>query len=325
MAKVSVVVPMYQVEDYLPKAIDSLVSQTLQDLQIILVNDGSPDRCGEIAEQYAKQDKRITVLHKTNGGLSDARNAGMQLATSKYIYFFDSDDFLEPQCLQLCYEKLEETGADMVMFEIYQYYMKTGKKERICNAYADDQCYTLKDKPEMLTTTLNAAWNKMYRLSLFVDHQIDYPFRYYYEDLGTTYRLMLKANKIALINQPLYNYLVDRPGNITTQFSYNAYHVLGMAKMNIDFFKREGVFEQYYEELKFLCSVNILENLKKTRNVEDKKLVDEFIDVCFYELKLHFPDFPKCKYNILREKHNWIYANKFYLKSYLWLKRLRRA
>ncbi len=320
MAKISVVIPIYGVENYLLKCVDSVFAQTFKDIEIILVDDGGKDACPKMCDEIALKDNRVKVIHKKNGGLSDARNAGMAIATSKYIYFLDSDDFLEPDCLKLCYEKLEETGADMVIFDIYQYFMKTNIKECIANKYDDRKTYSVKGNPEILTCVLNAAWNKMVRLSLFKNNDIEYPYGYYYEDLGTTYRLMLMSKSIAFINKPLYNYLADRPGNITTQFNYNIYHVLGMVKINLDFYKKHGDFDTYYEELKFLGGVNIIECLKKTRTVKDRKMVNEFIDVCFYEIYKNFPDFPKCKYPIIRQKHDWIYANKLKLKSYLALR-----
>ena len=121
----------------------------------------------------------------------------MKYATAPYIMFVDSDDFLEPQALEKAAAKLDETGADLVIFDVYQYFMKTQTKEVIANSYSGDRVYTLKENPEMITRILNAAWNKMYRRSLFEDNGITYPFGYLYEDLGTTYKLLLKARSIA--------------------------------------------------------------------------------------------------------------------------------
>ena len=101
MCKVSVVIPVYKVEKYLPKCIDSLLNQTLRDIEIILVDDGSPDKCGKICDLYAQADDRIKVIHKENGGLSDARNVGMKYATGEYLGFVDSDDYVTPDMFQL--------------------------------------------------------------------------------------------------------------------------------------------------------------------------------------------------------------------------------
>lgn len=325
MPEISVVVPVYNVRDYLRKNIDSILAQTFTDYELILVNDGSKDDSLSILREYEQKDDRITVIDKPNGGLSDARNAGMAIATGKYIQFIDSDDFVEPQLLEKCWRKLEETGADMVIFDIYQYFLATGKKEVIANTYDSSGIYSIKTNPELIVSIQNCAWNKMYKLSLFRDNDIIYPWGCYYEDLGTTYRLLARCDKVAFINEPLYDYLQDRPGNITHQFNFSVYHVLDMVKLTLDDYKNLGIYETYYEELKCLGSRNILECLKKTRNVNDKKMTEKFVQVCFWYIKNNWPEFPKCRYPILREKNDWIYANEKILRLYLAYRRRKLA
>ena len=322
MVKLSVVVPIYNVEDYLAKCLDSIMNQTFSDFECIMVNDGTKDNSDKIALEYQNKDRRFRLLNKANGGLSDARNAGMEIAKGKYIYFADSDDFLELDLFEKCIAKLEATDSDMVIFDVYQYYLKTNSKEIIRNKYDENKVYNLKDNKDIICNILNAAWNKMYKRSLFTDNNIIYPFGCYYEDLGTTYRLLLKCKKIAFVNEALYNYLVDRPGNITSAFNFNVYHVLDMVKITFDYYKEMGVYDYYYEELKFLAGINILECLKKTRNCDDQKMVEKYIDVCFFDINNNFPEFPKCKYQILRQKNDWIYAHKNVLKFYLRVRKL---
>ena len=317
MPEVSVVVPIYNVADYLPKCIDSILAQANREFELILVNDGSTDSSLDIIRKYEQQDNRIRIVNKANGGLSDARNAGMTIATGTYIQFIDSDDSIEPELIEKCLDEFHKTDADMVIFDVYQYYQKTNTREIIKNSYDGSRTYNLETNPEMMTRILNAAWNKMYRMSLFKDNHIIYPWGCYYEDLGTTYRLLARCRKVAFVNIPLYDYLKDRPGNITTQFNFSVYHVLDMIKITIDDYKRLGIFDRYYEELKYLAGVNVLECLKKTRDVNDKKMTEKFVDVCFWFLHSHFPEFPKCRYKILREKNDWIYAHPQILKMYL--------
>lgn len=320
--KLSIVVPIYNIEDYLDKCLNSVLNQTFKDFECLLVIDGIKDNSYLIAEKYAGIDYRFKVIYKPNGGLSDARNVGMEHAMGEYIYFLDGDDFLYASAMEKCVNKLDETKADMVIFDVTQHNLEQNTTELLKNDFDENQTYTVEKEPTLLIKVLNAAWNKMYRKDLFIDNNLNYPIKYYYEDLGTTYRLMLKSKSIAFINEPLYNYLADRPGNITSELNMNVYHVLDMVKINLDYFKVNGVYEKYYEELKFLGGINIIETLKKTRNVTDAKMVDEFIDVCFYVIKRDWPEFPKCKYNILRHKHDWIYANKNTLKTYLKLRRI---
>lgn len=317
MPKVSVVVPIYNVQEYLSKCIESLLNQTFNDFELILVNDGSKDDSLNIVREYEKKDARIIVIDKQNGGLSDARNAGIAIAKGEYILFVDSDDFVEKELLEKTLNKATQTNADIVMFDVFQYYQSTGKKEVIRNVYQESQVYTLKQNPEMITKILNAAWNKLYKLSLFQENRILYPWGCYYEDLGTTYRLLARAQKIAFVNEPLYNYLQDRPGNITHQFNFSVYHVLDMIKLVIDDYKKMGIYDTYYEELKYLGIVNIMECLKKTRTVSDEKMVTKFIQVSFWFMRNTWPEFPKCKYKILREKNDWIYSNEMILNLYL--------
>ncbi len=325
MPEISVVVPVYNVRDYLRKNIESILAQTFTDYELILVNDGSKDDSLSILREYEQKDPRITVIDKPNGGLSDARNAGMAIASGKYIQFIDSDDFVEPQLLEKCRQKLEETGADMVIFDIYQYFLATGKKEIIANTYDASGVYSIRTNPELIVNIQNCAWNKMYKLSLFKDNDIIYPWGCYYEDLGTTYRLLARCDKVAFINEPLYDYLQDRPGNITHQFNFSVYHVLDMVKLTLDDYKNLGIYETYYEELKCLGARNILECLKKTRNVNDKKMTEKFVQVCFWYIKNNWPEFPKCRYPILREKNDWIYANEKILRLYLAYRRRKLA
>ncbi len=321
MPKVSIVVAIYNVEKYVSKCIESILKQTFTDFELLLVNDGSKDGSLAILEEYASKDSRIQIINKPNGGLSDARNVGMKQAQGKYIYFVDGDDFIEETLLEKCVNKLEQTDSDMVMFDIYQYYLETGKKEIISNPFDENKIYSIEDTPTLITNIKNCAWNKMYKLSLFKDNHIEYPWGCYYEDLGTTYRLLARCKKVSFIREPLYDYLQDRPGNITHQFNFSIYHVLDMVKITLDDYKKLGIYEKYYEELKYLGCINILECLKKTRNVDDKKMTDKFIQVCFWFIYQNWPEYPKCKYAIKREKYDWIYMNPKLLKLYLKYKR----
>ncbi|MEA4874880.1 glycosyltransferase [Anaerorhabdus sp.] len=322
MPKLSVVMPIYNVEEYLPKCIESCLSQTYKDFELFLVNDGSKDNSLDICRTYEQKDTRIHVIDKLNGGLSDARNAGMRVATGEYIYFVDSDDFLERTCFEKCIAKLETTNTDMVIFDVYQYFMQTNTKEIIHNGLTENTTTSVKENPSILTKVLNAAWNKMYRKSLFVNNSIEYPVGYYYEDLGTTYKLMLMANKISFINEPLYDYLADRPGNITQQFNMKTYHIIDMINEIVTYYKEQKCFNLYYDECMYIAGINIMECLKKTRNIKDKEEVNKFIDTCFAYLKKEFPQFPKCKYKICRQKNDWIYANPRTLKFYLAIRKM---
>ncbi len=318
MAKISVIVPVYKVEDYLEKCIDSIVKQTFYDLEIILVNDGSPDNSLAICRQYEAIDHRIVIVNKENGGLSDARNAGLAVASSDVVYFLDGDDSIDLQCLEKAYRSMVENDSDMVIFDVYQHSLVNKTIEVITSCPTIMKPTSCIETPSMLVETLNCAWNKLYKKKLFTDNNIEYPFACYYEDLGTTYRLMLSCNKISFVHEPLYHYLKDRPGNITQSFNEKSIDVLKMIQLNIDFLNEKNLMSYFKEELTFLASVNIHETLKKTSWATYDSNIKQFIDSCFKFLDTNFPNRRRCKYKILREKNDWIYSRKWILKLYLW-------
>lgn len=211
--EISVVVPVYNVADYLTRCVDSLLHQSFLDFEIILVDDGSTDGSGELCEQIASNDSRIRVFHKHNGGLSDARNFGIERLRGKYVTFVDSDDWLETGCLEYLHRAIRTTGADI---STCIYMRRCGKSSKPWKNLPDDP--ELVEGREALLSllydeTINVAANgKLYSSHLF--RNIRYPFGMRYEDVGTTYKLMAKARSVAVGGAPLYNYLM-RPGSIT--------------------------------------------------------------------------------------------------------------
>ena len=210
---ISVIVPVYKVEAYLNKCIDSIISQTYKNLEIILVDDGSPDNCPKICDEYAKKDKRIKVIHKKNGGLSDARNNGLRIATGKYIGFVDSDDYIDDGMYEYLYSLIKKYDADISTcgyrnFGEYEY-DDLVPKEEMCI----DKIEALKKLSEDAIVK-NYAWNKLYKKELFIDNNIEYPVGVIMEDVATTYKLFELCNKIVIGNNIFYNYL-RRGGGIT--------------------------------------------------------------------------------------------------------------
>ena len=177
MTKVSVIVPVYKVpEQYLRKCIESLQAQTLPEVEILLVDDGSPDQCGSICDDYASHDSRIRVIHKENGGLSAARNTGFEAAEGEYITFVDGDDWVEPEMCQVMYDKAHENDVDLVICGIskdyahkripYQYYLEEGK------VYRGDDCKQLQVQLLMYNANMGAAYAKLIRRSVLQEHHV---------------------------------------------------------------------------------------------------------------------------------------------------------
>lgn len=215
--EVSVIVPAYNVEDYLEKCVDSLVCQTLENIEIILVDDGSTDRSGDMCDEYASRDARIRVIHTENEGLSCARNRGISAARSDYIMFVDSDDWVEPDFCELPYRTAVDHGADLVMFGTHYY--DDGKEKEVRRVPRQEGEVSKLTALKMIfdADISSFAWNKLYARRLF--EGVAYPEGKCYEDVGTTYRLILKADTIRYIDACLYNYNYRRPGSITATAS----------------------------------------------------------------------------------------------------------
>ena len=188
MAKVSIIVPIYNVEKYLPKCLDSLVNQTLDDIEIILVNDGSTDNSGIIAKQYYENHKnKIKYLEKENGGLSDARNFGIPYATGEYIAFLDSDDYIEIDSYKQMHEKAKEEDADYIECDFIWEYP---------NKQIIDKRLSYNNKQEMLTNVRVVAWNKLIKREIIIKNNLKFPKGLRYEDIEFTYKLIPLLNKV---------------------------------------------------------------------------------------------------------------------------------
>lgn len=211
---ISVIVPIYKVEEFLDECIQSIVDQTYQNLQIILVDDGSPDHCGEMCEDWAKKDKRIEVIHKKNGGLSDARNAGLAVATGDFVAFVDSDDWIEPQMYETMLISLIKEKADFVACGIADY-CSEGEIEH-------SMSYKVGSSEEFFrfiykdTTFLVSAVNKLYKKHCW--NNLRFPKGKLCEDAFTTYLLVDQAKKIVQIPDILYHYRIRESSIMTTRF-----------------------------------------------------------------------------------------------------------
>lgn len=202
---ISIIIPVYKVEKYLEKCIESVLKQTYTNLQIILVDDGSPDNCGKICDEYAKKDPRIEVIHKVNGGLSDARNVGIAKAKGKYIGFVDSDDYIKEDMYEILINLIKEYDADVSICNLYDV---IDGKEYIKNNENGIQEYSRLEilKEVLLDKNIQSyAWNKLYKKELF--DEIKYPIGKKYEDIGTTFYVFEKCNKIVVTSEPEYYYL----------------------------------------------------------------------------------------------------------------------
>lgn len=214
MPKISVIVPIYSVEKYLNRCVDSILNQTFTDFECILVDDGSPDNCGKICDEYAKKDKRVKVIHKPNGGLSDARNAGIDVAQGECLSFIDSDDWIHPQMLEILYNGIVKNN---VILSVCAYEETENEKpfEKI-----EKPIFEIQNGMDFLVennVTAVVAWNKLYHKGLF--DNIRYPVGKIHEDEFVTYKILYKAGSIAVCDEKLYMYFVNNEGITKSEWS----------------------------------------------------------------------------------------------------------
>ncbi|MBR3628728.1 MAG: glycosyltransferase [Elusimicrobia bacterium] len=223
--KISVIIPVYNVEKYLKECVDSVINQTYKNLEIILVDDGSTDDSGKMCDKYALEDKRIQVIHKENGGLSDARNKGIQKATGEYISFIDSDDTVELDIFEYLYNILKKFNCNLSIcaHTIYKYNAK-----KIFFKLKHDEKISSHDciKKMLDNEGINVgAWAKLYKRELF--NNIQYPKGHLFEDIPITYKLFIRAGNIASGHLAKYNYK-KRKESIT--LNYSNYATLDLIK-----------------------------------------------------------------------------------------------
>lgn len=236
---ISVIVPVYKVEAYLGRCVDSLLAQTYGNLDIILVDDGSPDGSGAICDAYAARDPRVRVIHKENGGLSSARNAGIDVARGEYLGFVDSDDWVDEHTYEWLLEMALEENVKLVCAGRYDFSSWTGEKAvGLCPVRREViSGEELVRRIFLWDNVDSAAWDKLYHHSLF--RQIRYPLGVVSEDLPVTYRVALEAARVGMLDRPVYYYF-HRDGSITTAaFSPKALQPSGHTGKILDHIRAE--------------------------------------------------------------------------------------
>ena len=212
---ISVIVPIYNVEQYLHRCVDSILAQTYRNLEVILVDDGAKDTSGVICDSYAEKDSRVKVIHKENGGLSSARNAGIDIARGEFLAFVDSDDWIEPDTYAHLLERMLRFNVKLACGGRYDVDGGTGEKT-IGLCFRKEECVTGEELVRRIFTWDNcdsSACDKLYHRSLFEEYR--YPLGKVCEDVPVTYLIVLKAGKAVLCDKPFYNYF-HRPGSIST-------------------------------------------------------------------------------------------------------------
>lgn len=275
---ISVIVPVYNVETYLKRCVDTLIKQTYQNIEIILVDDGSTDSSGEICDLYKDIDSRITVIHKTNGGLSDARNCALSIVKGQCVAFVDSDDYLEDNYLEYLYELMISHSTEIAMCS-FKYVNENGvlinRVSNENNVIELDQFSALKELIIGKKISTSASM-KLYRTYLF--DGIRYPKGRIYEDIATTYKILMKTKRVVISDAPLYNYLY-RMGSITRS-------KFDIRKLDTITFMREmvnGICEMYpelkdYGYARLFTQYLSVYSAMRADHVRDKQLNEKIIE-----------------------------------------------
>lgn len=284
MTKVSIIVPVYNVELYIDKCLESLINQSMKDIEIILIDDGSTDNSGKICDSYAIKDKKVKVIHKNNRGLSNSRNCGLDIAKGEYISFVDSDDFIHPQMIEILYKTIISNNGDIVICDFQRIYENNNIKFK---QYKTEQNIKIYNNIEALNELYSKnvvkfviAWNKLYKRELFIN--LRYREKKFHEDEFIIHELLYRSNKVIDIPLQLYFYLQRQDSIMGAKFSVKRLDGLDAYRERIHFFQekhekellKKAVFRyskeffQYYYKLKYEVSNNkkYLRKIKKDYN-----------------------------------------------------------
>lgn len=299
--KVSVIVPVYNTEKYLRRCLDSLVNQTIEDIEIIVINDCSPDNSKEILKEYEKKYKdKVKVFHnKTNKGIGYNRNYGIKKATGEYIGFVDSDDWVNETMYDKLYKKAKEDNLDLVLCNFHKMLEKENDLEEIASSEISYFKNTnLKQTPNLLLDVELAPWNKLYKKELI--KEITFPENLKYEDTIFVLKAMARSKKIGMVDEKLNYYLV-RSKSETTVMNKKVYDILKVSKMMIDELKSHDYYNDVKDYVEAMTIRNLFRYTLQQRYQKNKKLANGFIDDAFKFLNEEFPNW---KQNKIWKKRN---------------------
>jgi len=320
MPKLTVIVPVYNTEKYLKKCIDSLLSQTLDNIQIIIVNDGSTDNSAEIINEfYINYHDRIMVINKENGGLSSSRNFAFSHIAGEYVGFVDSDDYIQNNMYEEMYNLARQNDLDFVECDFYWDYPSKSKID-IGRPYINKQSYYIDSRV--------MSCNKIFRSDLILDNKIFFPEGLRYEDIEFFYKLIPYIKKSGIVNKPLYHYIQREISIVNNQNIKNA-DIFIILNNILEFYKNQNIYDNYKNELEYLYIRILLgSSFLRIIKIKNKKIRKELLNKTINELYNKFPDWQKNKIlKSLNNKKNIYYKtiNKFTYKIYCGLFRILRS
>lgn len=294
---ISVIVPVYNVEEYLERCFLSIKKQVYSNLEIILVDDGSPDNSPYICERLKDADERVVVVHKQNGGLSSARNAGLEIANGEYIMFVDSDDWLEPDAISYLFDFLKRESADFVMGSFVRSSIDNYAYDVRENTY-DSNEFIRKIFKYHSQETVQYAWGKLYKSSLFESTR--YPVGLTSEDIPVAFEVSLRANKIGMSTKVIYHYFVNPCGITGVRFDKRTFDMLAIWKIvvcisntqNDELIKSLALINLKRADLGIMYDFASSPNLKKNYEDFGAELIEtqhRLRNNCCFLLRTHLP------------------------------------
>lgn len=317
MPLISVIVPVYKVEKYIHKCVDSILSQTFTDFELFLVDDGSPDNCGKICDEYAEKDSRIIVIHKENGGLSDARNAALNRVNGEYITFIDSDDYVSAYHLETMFNALEITGADIALANITSFN----------DEEYDDSLYKPTTEMKTLTgidifSTINRpnACAKLYKKNIYSN--IRFPVGRLYEDVFVWHDVLAKTNRIVLTGVNSYFYYYRDDSIMHQEYKLAFTDIIDAIELRVKKLEELGLQDLANENRTFIYSrVGAAFAFLDASVPENKKRLDE-IKIIYDE---EYPKLMKTTNNSKQKFRYWLLRNNPNLHSKLFGKKMSKA
>lgn len=259
MAEISVIIPVYNVEKYLEKCLETVINQTFKDIEIICVNDGSTDNSRKILEKYKNKDSRIIIIDKGNGGLSSARNAGMKVATGKFISFIDSDDWIDLTMLEKLYKNITSLDTDISICAVHQYDEEKQKIDdsvpyftlEFFNETFDNRVFSYEETKSFLMDVCVMAWNKLYRHSFLKECNVEFPNGLIWEDGPFFFSIYFKTNRVSIIRDFLYFYRINRKGSIVQKGGKQFIDIIDVVELMYNSIKEIPCFNEIKNE--FYC------------------------------------------------------------------------
>lgn len=304
MKKVSIIVPVYGVEKYIDKCLDSLVKQSLKEIEVIVVNDGTKDNSQKIIDKYVKKyPDKIKSYIKENGGQGSARNYGLKKATGEYIGYVDSDDFVEKDMYKKLYNKAKENNYDIVVCGNYNV------SEDYQNKNIDTFINNYNTDLENIFFGKMAVWSKIYKRDILIKNKLEFKEKVWYEDVAFTLKAIMNSNTFAFIDEPLYDYLI-REGSIMNNSNVQRNLEILDAFNDILSYIKHNKKEEYFSKIEFLAIDHIyISAIVRVLKAEgDDKVKRETINKLIDYMNTNFPDYKNNKYiNTLSKNRKIIY------------------